>query len=217
MRKAVARIGDAVVLCGAMSDPLVRAFGFGALGCAVMSAAFLLPVADTWARLVAAITLLGAIGGASLGHERHALLRAALGHALLGVAAGLFVYASAWVLARIAPVAAQARVMAALPSGHSNFVIAVTVVVAAVSEELFWRATVLRLLLHRLPALTGIGIGTCLYALAHIVSGLWLLPVAALGAGVVWALLFVLTRNLTAPIASHIVFDLLVLLIPPLA
>ena len=59
--------------------------------------------------------------------------------------------------------------------------------------------------------------GTAVYALAHVASGTWLLPLAALGAGLVWAFLFAWTRNLTAPIVSHVLFDVLVLLIAPLA
>lgn len=75
----------------------------------------------------------------------------------------------------------------------------------------------LRLLLTSLRPIPTVLIGTTLYALAHVASGNWLLPVAAFGAGLVWASLFAVTRNLTAPVVSHLLFDVLVLLVAPLA
>jgi CAAX protease family protein len=88
---------------------------------------------------------------------------------------------------------------------------------AVLGEELFWRAAVLRGLLARLPTLRALTIATAAYGLAHVASGMWLLPLAAVGAGLVWGALYAWTRNLTAPTVSHFVFDLFVLIVAPLA
>src|SRR5262249_41211232 len=152
----------------------------GAAGCAVLSAAFLLPAPDIWTRLISAIGLLGVLGLATLGPQRAAILQPRHNDIALGAAAALLIYAAAWVLSLYGAVAAQARLCYTWRAGYSGALVAATVAVAAISEELFWRATVLRLLLGQLPMIAAVLAGTAMYALAHVASGTWLLPLAAL-------------------------------------
>nr|WP_017728252.1 type II CAAX endopeptidase family protein [Halalkalibacterium ligniniphilum] len=83
-------------------------------------------------------------------------------------------------------------------------------------EEWFWRGFVVKRLKQRLTPVHAALIGTLLYAGAHLFAGSLLLVLAALLAGFIWAWLYVKTNNLGVPIVSHLLFDLLLLIIFPL-
>ncbi len=82
-------------------------------------------------------------------------------------------------------------------------------------EELFWRGLIqdqVKKLNLRYPII----LAAILYMSAHIYAGALLLLVAAILAGIVWGYLYRLTSTMTTPILSHLVFDLLLLVIFPL-
>lgn len=84
------------------------------------------------------------------------------------------------------------------------------------SEEFFWRGFVLEKLAIKLPKNTSVLVAALLYGLAHLFSGSLLLVIAGIVAGTVWGYLSILYRNLTVAVISHLVFDVLLLIIFPL-
>ena len=185
-------------------------------GCTITNVAFVLPTWDTWMRLIVALSVLGSIGLLASWSQPSVWRRPRAGEIVLAALSGVMIYASAWVLSGFAPVGGQMALLDRWSAGRPAASIAVTVPLAVLGEELFWRATVLRLAVDRFGMRAGIVLATGAYALAHVASGTWLLPVAAFSAGVLWAALFVGLRNLAAPIVSHFVFDTVLLLVAPL-
>jgi len=62
----------------------------------------------------------------------------------------------------------------------------------------------------------GIVAGAVFYAGAHFMTGDPLLIGAAVACGLFWGLLYAATDDLVAPIASHVVWDVLVMFVAPL-
>ncbi|MDT8861681.1 CPBP family intramembrane metalloprotease [Alkalihalobacillus sp. MEB130] len=83
-------------------------------------------------------------------------------------------------------------------------------------EEWFWRGFIVKRLQKRMTGFKAALIGTFLYGGAHIVTGSFLLVLAALLAGFIWSVLYVKTRNIFLVIVSHLVFDLFLLVLFPL-
>jgi len=94
-------------------------------------------------------------------------------------------------------------------------VILITLVIAP-GEEIFWRAFMQRGLRRRY-GIAGIAIGVLAYASVHICSGNPMLIGAALVCGTFWALLYERFQSLWANIASHLLWDLAVFVLWPLA
>jgi membrane protease YdiL (CAAX protease family) len=69
---------------------------------------------------------------------------------------------------------------------------------------------------ERLGAALGIVAGAALYTLAHAATMNPLLLGAAFGCGLYWGLLAAATDDLTAPIVSHLVWDVMVMFVTPL-
>ncbi len=202
---------------GRVVDKVTGAPQLALLGFVIVTIAFVLPVLDVWARLTIANAALAVIGLVALDDNRRARLRPTLTGTVLGVISGAALYGGAWMIDRVPAAAAQTHQFVAWTAGHSIGFVAATLPIAVLGEELFWRAALLGALRQRLPLLTSVAASTVVYALAHAASGTWLLPFAAFGAGLVWALLFAATGNLTASVVSHLVFDVLVILVAPLA
>lgn len=194
--------------------PTTRFIVLAVCGCACMNAAFILPVWDTWARLIMVISLLGLLGLlASWGQPQRP---AGAAQIVLAAVTGVAIYGAAWVFAMIPAAGAKMVVLDRWTGGRSAATIALTLPVAVIGEELFWRATILRLGVARFGVTAGVLAATSAYALAHVASGTWLLPFAAFSAGVIWAGLLLATRNVVPPIVSHLVFDALLLIVAPL-
>jgi membrane protease YdiL (CAAX protease family) len=181
-----------------------------------MSGAFLIEIGDLWTRMVAAIAVLGTVGLGITWGQRRSLLRADVPSIALGLVSAAALYVVAVTLARFEPVARQAAVMNQWRSGHSTPFLVVTVAIAVVGEEIFWRAAFLGRMMRGLPVVRAALLAALVFAAAHVASGTWLLPLAALGAGFVWNLLYLATGNLTASFVSHLIWDLLVVAIAPL-
>ncbi|WP_408010586.1 CPBP family intramembrane glutamic endopeptidase [Pseudalkalibacillus sp. A8] len=87
-----------------------------------------------------------------------------------------------------------------------------TIIIPA--EEFFWRGYVQSRLSGSVRF--RLVLSVLLYALAHLASGSILLVLAALFAGIVWAILYEKTKNILVPLLSHLVFDILLFLAFPL-
>ena len=186
-----------------------------ALALLSMSAAFALDVADLWTRMVAAIAALGVVGLGIAWKDRHGLFNGTRGQVAIGLGSAAVLYATTRILASIEPFVGQAAFIDAWRSGHSPMFLAFTVVIAVAGEELFWRGAFLTALRRDLTALPAALLAAIIFAVVHLGSGTWLLPFAALGAGFVWNVLFLATGNLTASFVSHLVWDLLIVVIAP--
>jgi NADH dehydrogenase len=185
-------------------------------GIVVMNAAFLVPSSDAWTRLVSGIALLGAVALPAVWRERRRLFRTDAVGVVVGLATGLALYGVASAMSTIPAFAAQIAEVSAWRKGHSVGFVVVTLVVAVVAEELFWRGEITRRLGERAPKWIAALAATAIFSVAHVASGTWLLPVAAAGIVLTWNLLFLVTGSLVAPLASHLVFDLLAMVVAPL-
>jgi NADH dehydrogenase len=183
------------------------------VGIVVMNGAFLLHTGDVWTRLVSAIALLGAIALPTAWRERHRLFRTDVFDIGLGLATGFGLFYIADALNETPAVAAQVARVLAWQKGHSAGMLLWTLVVAVVSEELFWRGEITRLLGARAPKWVAALGATAIFSVAHVASGTWLLPLAAAGIVLVWNLLFFATGSLVAPLVSHLVFDFLTMVL----
>lgn len=83
-------------------------------------------------------------------------------------------------------------------------------------EELFWRGFILKRLLRKIKFGPSIVISTLLYASVNIYSGSSHLILASIAAGLFWSSLYVWKRSIPLLIVSHIVFDLILLVLFPL-
>ncbi len=83
-------------------------------------------------------------------------------------------------------------------------------------EEIFWRGYIQKRLSYYISPKRSIIFASLLYASANIYADSILLLFAALLSGLLWGGLYHWKKNLLISIASHIVFDLLILVIFPL-
>ncbi|MCJ7841717.1 CPBP family intramembrane metalloprotease [Lederbergia sp. NSJ-179] len=84
-------------------------------------------------------------------------------------------------------------------------------------EEFFWRGFVLKRILRYIHPTAAVIIGASLNALAFCLTGYLLLILAAFFSGLVWGILYVWKRSLPLLIISHLIFDLLLFVLFPLA
>ncbi|HVR84015.1 MAG TPA: NAD-dependent epimerase/dehydratase family protein [Planctomycetota bacterium] len=140
----------------------------------------------------------------------------------LGLAAGALLYGltriGILVLQSVWPAwAAHARQLYAWKGGYSTTFLGMTLILIVGAEEIFWRGVVVRFCIQRFGVAFGILAGAVLYMVAHAATLNPLLLGAALGCGVFWGLLAAVTDDLTAPIVSHLVWDVLILFVTPVA
>jgi membrane protease YdiL (CAAX protease family) len=84
-------------------------------------------------------------------------------------------------------------------------------------EELYWRGLIQRRFSEELGSGMGFLITTCVYALIHLPTlNLPLIMTAFIG-GLVWGYIYKKTGSLPTVIVSHVLFDLLIFVIAPLA
>src|SRR5262245_31580522 len=119
-------------------------------GCVLTNVAFAVPIASLWTRLILVISLLGLVG-VVLTRDAPSWWRRPRPHELvLGAVTGVGMAVAAWLLMMLALMRAQTAYLTELIGGHSTLAIATTLPLAVLGEELFWRATVLRLAVARL-------------------------------------------------------------------
>lgn len=84
-------------------------------------------------------------------------------------------------------------------------------------EEIFWRGYIFqRLLKLKLSPIVAIILATIFYTSANIFAGSILLLLASIIAGFVWTVMYYYTKNIWSVLISHLVFDLLLLVVFPL-
>ncbi|UOE95973.1 type II CAAX endopeptidase family protein [Alkalihalobacillus sp. LMS39] len=83
-------------------------------------------------------------------------------------------------------------------------------------EEIFWRGFVQKRLQQSYSPFVAVIGATLLYASAHLYAGSVLLIAAAIVGGLVWGYIYIRTNNLLLAIASHVIFDLFLLVIFPI-
>lgn len=157
--------------------------------------------------LVSGPLRLGWVGGS--GRRRRPIL---MGVGIGGVIAAVFISGS--LLARQIDVIAEpiGRVLSYAGHGHLGMLVVITVI-NGVAEELFFRGALYNALGHTRPLL----LSTVLYAVATSVSGNAALGVAAVVLGTVCALERRATGGVLAPVLTHMVWGLAMLLVlPPL-
>jgi hypothetical protein len=187
-----------------------------ALGAALLTAAFL-RAGERWTDMTVALGSISVLALAFRGVRRQ-LVPTRLGVAL-GLASGVAFYLLARLVVGAFPALRPevAELMTWRGEHGLAFLLATLTLALVPGEELLWRGLLQRLAAERLGPAAGILLGALGYALCHLATGNALLPAAALGLGLAWGWLAHVTRGLAAPIASHLMFDALVLFVAPLA
>ena len=83
-------------------------------------------------------------------------------------------------------------------------------------EELYWRGFIQNTLSAKHSSLKGCLLGTALYAGVHILTGNFMLVVAALVCGLFWGFIYEKEKSLVPVIISHVIWDLSVFVLFPL-
>ena len=143
--------------------------------------------------------------------------------AFLGVAAGVAMAAATWLLYPISielvpSIALEVPKLYELlrqpPGPVSAFPVLVLVVTA---EELVWRGLAIDVFSRHANAAGAVLLAALLYTLPQVAFRSPLLVVVAFACGAVWGLLRVRTNGLTAPLLAHLIWDLLVFVLFPVA
>ncbi|MDQ0154116.1 CPBP family intramembrane glutamic endopeptidase [Robertmurraya andreesenii] len=100
------------------------------------------------------------------------------------------------------------------PSVLWHYIVLLLVIIPG--EEIFWRGFIQKRIQKISKQWTGIFIASLLYASAHVYSGSFVLPLAALISGVFWGYLYSWKKSLPLVIVSHLIFDLFLFVIYPL-
>ncbi|MBS4198754.1 CPBP family intramembrane metalloprotease [Bacillus sp. FJAT-49732] len=84
-------------------------------------------------------------------------------------------------------------------------------------EEIFWRGFVLKRLMKKMSIGKAILASAFINAIAFCLTGYLILTIAAFVSGLVWGVLYAWKRSMPLLIVSHLIFDLLLLIIFPLS
>src|SRR6185295_4806450 len=198
--------------------PAPVGLGLYLLAAILLAFAFRGPVGP-WKGMTMAMGVLLA-GSLSVGAVRSRMVPT-LPRVALGLGAGLVLYGltrlGVLILQPIWPAwETYARTLSSWKTGLSIPFLAVTLVMIIVAEEAMWRGVLSRFFQERLGHVLGILAGAVFYAGAHLMTMNPLLLGAALGCGIFWGLLYAATDDLTAPIVSHLVWDVLAMFVLPL-
>ncbi len=141
---------------------------------------------------------------------------------LIGVAAAAALYGLFWLgdfcaaqVFGFAPRQVEA-IYAIRELGNPWLVGAVLLLVTSPGEELFWRGYILKIAMARWGTNGGLAVGSLLYGAVHLVSGNFMLVMAAWVAGVFWCALYRWRGNLTACIVSHALWTVGIFLLFPI-
>ena len=83
-------------------------------------------------------------------------------------------------------------------------------------EELFWRGVLQHHLMEKFGPYPGYLLATLLYALVHVLTGNFMLIMAALVAGIFWGWMYLRFRSIAANVVSHVVWDIAIFLVLPI-
>ncbi|WP_026583107.1 CPBP family intramembrane glutamic endopeptidase [Bacillus sp. J33] len=99
------------------------------------------------------------------------------------------------------------------PSLLWHYIVLILIIIPG--EEIFWRGFVQKRILKHSNVTFSIILSSILYASVHFYSGYWMLPFAALIAGLFWGWLYAWKRSIPLVIVSHLIFDLFMFVIFP--
>lgn len=175
-----------------------------------------------WLGIGSAAVTIGALVVALEGRALRPLLRVDARVLLSGVAMGAAMTAAT--LALYAPIVAAApsvgldvaRLYATFGAPSlARLALLLPLVIAC--EEMVWRGVVQAALARRVGPVAAPLLGAAAYAAAHALAGSLTLVLACVGCGLCWGALRWLTRGLVAPLIAHLMWDLAVLVLWPLA
>jgi membrane protease YdiL (CAAX protease family) len=144
----------------------------------------------------------------------HVLIGLAAGFLMLGVTYGLYPPLSR---ASTPLAAGVTSLYAILAATEPRWITDLMLPFIIVAEELVWRGVVFEALRRRFPLLPAILLSTALYAAGHAPVGSPLLVALCLLCGVFWTALRAWTGGLLACLLCHMIWDVLVFALRPLA
>ena len=191
---------------------------FLAASVAALSAVFGL-MADQWLGMT--IAMAASLAAACGFRAARSRIHPTILRVVLGLAAGAILYGATRVVTALLPALWPAwgpwrDQLYAWRGGHGIGFLLPTLVLIVLAEEVVWRGVVTRFALERWGRPLGLLAGALIYAAAHAGTGNPLLLAAALGCGLFWGWLYAATDDLTAPVLSHLAWDLMVLFVAPL-
>ena len=159
----------------------------------------------------------------TLGRDRLRLLvsgrhRSAWWGALAGLAMAAVTHLGYAVVARLVP-AVRSEVIELYGSLHDRpgpVAALPLIVVVVVAEELVWRGVAHEWLSRRMAPAAVVVAQTALYAVPQLASHSALLPLVAIYGGLLWGAARVASRDLVAPTAMHLVWDVVLFVLIPL-
>lgn len=91
------------------------------------------------------------------------------------------------------------------------------IALVVVAEELLWRGVAIEICEQRFRPITTVVLCTVLYTIPQLIGGEWVLILAAISAGGVFSAQRVLTKELTGPLLTHIIWSACIFSLLPLA
>lgn len=161
-----------------------------------------------WSRAAVAGATIGAYALVVLRDELPDLLRPTVVDVALGVAGAAVLWAVFWIgdrlVTRLLPrLSAEVDDLYAVRGETSTRTMPLVLSVIGPAEELFWRGLV--------QSRAGIVVALAGYALVHVWERKPILLIAALVGGAFWGALFAWTGTLVAPVVSHLLWDLAII------
>jgi membrane protease YdiL (CAAX protease family) len=188
---------------------LTLAAGLG-LAAAVMGSMFIFGRRHFWVRAAAAGAVIGMFGAVAERQRLRDQLHSPPTDIAVGVIAAALLYAVFWfgneVLERAFPTLRD-EVQALYGLRSSAPGVPLLIAAVAFSEELFWRGFV--------QARAGLLVATLGYALVLVWERKAVLLLAAVACGATWGVLFAWRHSLVAPIVSHVLWDLAIMVFLP--
>lgn len=163
------------------------------------------------------MTMAIGFGGWLLGREGITARDVLLGFVSAGVLYGIFVLGDALAAAVLPFAAEQVTDIYGLRNLASPTLIGLLLAfVIGPGEELYWRGYIQRTFSQKWGTSAGIWLTTVIYAGIHIVSGNFMLVAASFVAGLFWAYMYPRVERIAPLVISHLVWDVLVLVLFPI-
>jgi membrane protease YdiL (CAAX protease family) len=174
-----------------------------------------------WGALGTTAVVLGllslAIDRSLLRHLRNAPARSAVLGAVVGVAMAAAAYVIYPLAVRAVPwLARDTRGLYVSFAALSAAKAALALPPIVLGEELFWRGLLHDAFFARVPSQVAVLLGATAYAIGNLPTRSPALILAAFACGAAWSTLRITTQSLLAPLASHLIWNTLLLFIHPL-
>jgi len=140
---------------------------------------------------------------------------------IIGIISGIILYIVSWV-GVIAIKYFMPEIMSYLIDIYTikyqiNSIILLTVLImwVAIAEEIFWRGMIQNILVGKYGIKAGLIISSILYSLVHVWTFNPLLLFTALIFGIIWGYIYYKYDSLIPSITSHVVWDIMIIIIIP--